>query len=184
MAICDILPEGVETLTLEAISTELGSVRTMLDVRDIMLDIESVTELDEDDRAVVRVRLSSAGCNPTTVSLTAIGGTADLDDYTLSPASFTIDGADTIAEFRLTAHDDSQVERDETLVLEASVVGLESVMTTITIIDFVEDDFGLLPPTGGLALPLWLVLTLLLTGLALVVGTVYVARRPRSTPQV
>ena len=46
-----------------------------------------------------------------------------------------------------------------------------------------EDDFGLLPPTGGLALPLWLVLTLLLTGLALVVGTVYVVRRPRSTPR-
>ena len=45
-----------------------------------------------------------------------------------------------------------------------------------------EDEFGLLPPTGGLALPLWLVLTLLLTGLALVVGTVYVVRRrPRSS---
>ena len=184
MAICDILPEGVETLTLEAISTELGSVRTMLDVRDIMLDIESVTELDEDDSAIVRVRLSSAGCNPTTVSLTAIGGTADLDDYTLSPASFTIDGADTIAEFRLTAHDDSQVERDETLVLEASVVGLESVMTTITIIDLVEDEGTGLPPTGGLAFPLWLVAVLLLTGLTLVVGTVYVVRRRPSAPRI
>ena len=184
MAICDILPEGVETLTLEAISTELGSVRTMLDVRDIMLNVESVTELDEDDSTIVRVRLSSAGCNPTTVSLTAIGGTADADDYTLSQPSVTIDGADTIAEFRLTAHDDSQREPDETLVLEASVVGLESVTATITIIDFVEDDFGLLPPTGGLALPLWLVLTLLLTGLALVVGTVYVVRRRPSAPRV
>ena len=184
MAICDILPEGVETLTLEAISTELGSVRTMLDVRDIMLNVESVTELDEDDSTIVRVRLSSAGCNPTTVSLTAIGGTADADDYTLSQPSVTIDGADTIAEFRLTAHDDSQREPDETLVLEASVVGLESVTATITIIDFVEDDFGLLPPTGGLALPLWLVLTLLLMGLALVVGTVYVVRRRPSAPRV
>ena len=184
MAICDILPEGVETLTLEAISTELGSVRTMLDVRDIMLDIESVTELDEDDRAVVRVRLSSAGCNPTTVSLTAIGGTADVDDYTLSQPSVTLDGADTIAEFRLTAHDDSQREQDETLVLVASVAGLNSVTATITIIDLVEDDFGLLPPTGGLAFPLWLVAVLLLTGLTLVVGTVYVVRRPRSAPRV
>ena len=184
MAICDILPEGVETLTLEAISTELGSVRTMLDVRDIMLNVESVTELDEDDSTIVRVRLSSAGCNPTTVSLTAIGGTADADDYTLSQPSVTIDGADTIAEFRLTAHDDSQREPDETLVLEASVVGLESVTATITIIDFVEDDFGLLPPTGGLALPLWLVLTLLLMGLALVVGTVYVVRRRSTAPRV
>ena len=184
MAICDILPEGVETLTLEAISTELGSMRTTLDVRDIMLDIESVTELDEDDSAIVRVRLSGAGCNPTTVSLTAIGGTAEVDDYTLSQPSVTLDGADTIAEFRLTAHDDSQRERDETLVLEASVVGLESVMTTITIIDLVEDDGTGLPPTGGLAFPLWLVAVLLLTGLTLVVGTVYVVRRPRSTPRV
>ena len=183
MAICDILPEGVETLTLEAISTELGSVRTMLDVRDIMLGIESVTELDEDDRAVVRVRLSSAGCNPTTVSLTPVGGTADVDDYTLSQPSVTLDGADTIAEFRLTAHDDSQREPDETLVLVASVAGLNSVTATITIIDFVEDEGTGLPPTGGPAFPLWLVAVLLLTGLTLVVGTVYVVRRrPRSPP--
>ena len=150
---------------------------------DISLGVESVTELDEDDSAIVRVRLSGAGCNPTTVSLTAIGGTAEVDDYTLSQPSVTLDGADTIAEFRLTAHDDSQREPDETLVLEASVVGLESVMTTITIIDFVDDDYFALPPTGGLALPLWLVAVLLLTGLTLVVGTVYVVRRPRSAPR-
>ena len=184
MAICDILPEGVETLTLEAISTELGSVRTMLDVRDIMLGIESVTELDEDDRAVVRVRLSSAGCNPTTVSLTPVGGTADVDDYTLSQPSVTLDGADTIAEFRLTAHDDSQREPDETLVLVASVAGLNSVTATITIIDFVEDEGTGLPPTGGPAFPLWLVAVLLLTGLTLVVGTVYVVRRRPTAPRV
>ena len=46
-----------------------------------------------------------------------------------------------------------------------------------------DDDYFALPPTGGLALPLWLVAVLLLTGLTLVVGTVYVVRRPRSAPR-
>ena len=35
----------------------------------------------------------------------------------------------------------------------------------------VEDNFGVLPPTGGLALPIWLVLVLALTGIALLVPT-------------
>ena len=47
-----------------------------------------------------------------------------------------------------------------------------------------DDDYFVLPPTGGLALPLWLVAVLLLTGLTLVVGTVYVVRRRPTAPRI
>ena len=168
-AICDILPEGDETLMLEAIATtrlfSLTSSQSEGMIQDISIEIDGVSELDEDDDADIRVRLSGDRCNPTTVSLTVIGGTADVSDYTLLSDSEVIPAGSREARFRLIADRDREREADETLVLVASVVGLEGMMLTVTILDVdVDDGPGLLPPTGGLALPVWLLGVLALVG--------------------
>ena len=167
-AICDILPEGDETLMLEAIATtrlfSLTSSQSEGMIQDISIEIDGVSELDEDDDADIRVRLSGDRCNPTTVSLTVIGGTADVSDYTLLSDSEVIPAGSREARFRLIADRDREREADETLVLVASVVGLEDMMLTVTILDVDVDDGLALPPTGGLALPGWLLGVLTLVG--------------------
>ena len=168
-AICDILPEGDETLVLEAMATtrliSLTSSQSEGMIQDISIDIDGVSELDEGDDADIRVRLSGDRCNPTTVSLTVIGGTAVASDYTLLPGSeIVIPAGSSEARFRLIADNDRERETDETLVLEATAVGLEGMMLTVTILDVDVDDGLALPPTGGLALPGWLLGVLTLVG--------------------
>ena len=168
-AICDILPEGDETLVLEAMATtrliSLTSSQSEGMIQDISIDIDGVSELDEGDDADIRVRLSGDRCNPTTVSLTVIGGTAVASDYTLLPGSeIVIPAGSREARFRLVADRDREREADETLVLEATAVGLEGMMLTVTILDVDVDDGPVLPPTGGLALPGWLLGVLTLVG--------------------
>ena len=186
-AICDILPEGDETLVLEAMATtrliSLTSSQMEGMIQDISLDIDGVSELDEGDDADIRVRLSGDRCNPTTVSLTVIGGTAVASDYTLLPGSeIVIPAGSREARFRLVADRDREREADETLVLVASVVGLEGMMLTVTILDVdVDDGPGILPPTGGLALPVWLLGVLALVGvLAVAVSLGSLLRRRRN----
>ena len=121
-------------------------------------------EIVEGTSITVRVTLSEAVPNTITVLLEDIevGGTARDSDYTLLPGDNVIQPGDMTAMFILTAIDDRRLESDESLELSIGRARL-----SLMILGY---DYGLaLPPTGGPALPVWLVGVLTLVGVLAVV---------------
>ena len=167
------------TVTLLDTSVEIEGIR-ILDVGGSIKEIGDVRGIVEGTSITVRVTLSEAVPNTITVLLEDIevGGTARDSDYTLLPGDNVIQPGDMTATFILTAIDDRRLESDESLELSIGRARL-----SLMILGY--DDGLALPPTGGLALPVWLVGVLTLVGVLAVVvslgGLLGRRRKPRVT---
>ena len=152
------------TVTLLDTSVEIGGI---LDVGGSIEEIEGVMEIAEGTPITVRVTLSEVASDEITVLLEDIevGGTAEDNDYTLLPGDNVIQPGDMTATFILTAIDDGLEESNESLELSIGYARLR-----LIILGILGYDNGLvLPPTGGPALPVWLVGVLTLVGVLAVV---------------
>ena len=166
------------TVTLLDTSVEIEGIR-ILDVGGSIKEIGGVRRIVEGTSITVRVTLSEAVPNTITVLLEDIevGGTARDSDYTLLPGDNVIQPGDMTATFILTAIDDRRLESDESLELSIGRARL-----SLMILGY--DDGLALPPTGGLALPVWLVGVLTLVGVLAVVVSLGGLLRRRRKPRV
>ena len=93
------------------------------------------TTISEGEQATVTVSADAAPSAPLTISLVVTGGDATVDDdYTITPASITIEANTTSGSATVTAVDDSLVEGDETITIAArhgaTEIGSASIIIT------------------------------------------------------
>ena len=160
------------------------TVITILDDEDPVLEIIGSGEIDEDDGGyTVRLRRLGRIDQDGKIPYTIVGQGADEGDFVGAlTGEFEFDGYEPVSkQVILILDDDNSVEEPkpfqisienpmtkayESAPIVDPVTGV--VFTSITLIDSdVADFLGDLPPTGGPVLPVWLLLVLLLTGVAL-----------------
>ena len=162
------------------------TVITILDDEDPVLEIIGSGEIDEDDGGyTVRLRRLGRIDQDGKIPYTIVGRGADEGDFVGAlTGEFEFDGYEPVSkQVILILNDDNSVEESKPFQISvenpmtkayASVPIVDPVtgvvFTSITLIDSdVAGLLGDLPPTGGPVLPVWLLLVLLLTGVALLV---------------
>ena len=83
------------------------------------------TTISENEQATVTVSADAAPSAPLTISLVVTGGTAAAGDYTITPASITIEANTTSGSATVTAVNDNLVEGDEEIKLSARLGATE-----------------------------------------------------------
>ena len=187
------------TIRLDDVETTAPGARAEVDqqmdetVIRILDDEAPVIELiaersanEEDGSYKVRARrLGRINTNGEKVQISIVGDAADAGDFVgkLSHEVEFIGFNPVSSEIVLTLNDDRSQEDARTFRIEVmdsagkSVPLVDSTGNSVTefavtLLDSdVADSFGALPPTGGPVLPIWLVLLLALTGVALLVPT-------------
>ena len=93
------------------------------------------TTISENEQATVTVSADAAPSASLTISLVVTGGTAAAGDYTITPASITIDAGTTSGSATVMAVDDDLVEGSESIALSVRLGGTEIGSASITITD-------------------------------------------------
>ena len=133
--------EGDETLTLNARVGDVsaGSVTVTVTDNDVETTYDlsaSAASVEEGGTVTLTATASQAVRENTVVTLTRdAGSTAGADDYRLTPASITIPAGGTSGDATLTAVDDTAVEGEEKLTLNALVGGVSVASVTVTVTD-------------------------------------------------
>ena len=169
------------------------TVITILDNEDPVLEILGSGSVNEEDgRYIVRLRrLGRINTMGEKVPFTISGDGADDGDFVGAlGGEFVFDGLDALSQLVILTLDDDRSQEDAktfqigverldpmtnmfvSVDLVDPVTGMPASGFAVTLLDTdVADFFGVLPPTGGPVLPVWLLLVLLLTGVALLVPT-------------
>ena len=166
------------------------TVITILDNEDPVLEILGSGSVNEEDgRYIVRLRrLGRIDTNGEKVPFTISGDAGDFVGKL--GGEFVFDGLDALSQLVILTLDDDRSQEDaKTFQIEVErldpmtnmfvsvdlvdpVTGMPASGFAVTLLDTdVADFFGVLPATGGPVLPIWLVLLLALTGIALLVPT-------------
>ena len=167
------------------------TVITILDNEDPVLEILGSGSVNEEDgRYIVRLRrLGRINTMGERVPFTISGDGADAGDFVGKlGGEFVFDGLDALSQLVILTLDDDRSQEDAktfqigverfdpmtnmfvSVDLVDPVTGMPASGFAVTLLDTdVADFFGVLPPTGGPVLPVWLLLVLLLTGVALLV---------------
>ena len=116
--------EGMEAVTLNAMigTMSVGMVEVTIEDNDMPTTYTlapATGMVDEGGEAVITATASQAVMEDTMVSLTATGGTASADDYSVD--AITIMTGETSGSTMLMANDDYDVEGMETLTLQGSI---------------------------------------------------------------
>ena len=116
--------EGMEAVTLNAMigTMSVGMVEVTIEDNDMPTTYTlapATGMVDEGGEAVITATASQAVMEDTMVSLTATGGTASADDYSVD--AITIMTGETSGSTMLIANDDYDVEGMETLTLQGSI---------------------------------------------------------------
>ena len=165
------------------------TVITILDNEDPVLEILGSGSVNEEDgRYIVRLRrLGRINTMGEKVPFKISGDGADDGDFVGAlGGEFVFDGLDALSQLVILTLDDDRsqedaktfqigVERRDPMTnmfvpvdLVDPVTGMPASGFAVTLLDTdVADFFGALPPTGGPVLPVWLILLLALTGVAL-----------------
>ena len=169
------------------------TVITILDNEDPVLEILGSGSVNEEDgRYIVRLRrLGRINTMGEKVPFTISGDGANDGDFVGAlGGEFVFDGLDALSQLVILTLDDDRSQEDAktfqigverldpmtnmfvSVDLVDPVTGMPASGFAVTLLDTdVADFFGVLPPTGGPVLPVWLLLVLLLTGVALLVPT-------------
>ena len=180
----DVETAGVPGIRVDTRMDE--TVITILDDEDPVLQIIGSGEINEDDGSyMVQLRRLGRIDQDGKIPYTIVGQGADEGDFVSAlTGDFEFDGYEPVSkQVILILNDDNSEEESKPFQISIEnpmtktymaapimdpVTGM--VFTSITLIDSdVADFFGALPPTGGPVLPVWLLLVLLLTGVALLV---------------
>ena len=191
----DTKAEVTEQLTVRLVSVSTGSavplvevdpqmketVITVLDDEDPVFEIIGNGEVDEDD-GTYPVRLRRLGrLSDNEIVFEIAGDGADDGDFVgpVTGRKFVFNGKNALSDpILLTLDDDNSEEREKTFEIRVYAPGASTPLATpivdssgarfasITLFDS-DVSFSGLPATGGPVLPVWLLLTLALTGVAL-----------------
>ena len=179
----DVEATGVPRVQVDQRMDE--TVITILDDEDPVLEIIGSGEIDEDDGSyMVQLRRLGRINQDGKIPYTIVGRGADEGDFVGAlTGEFEFDGYEPVSkQVILILNDDNSEEESKpfqisvvdpmnpNMRIEPQIVDIASgmVFTSITLIDSdVADFLGDLPATGGPVLPVWLLLVLLLTGVAL-----------------
>ena len=180
----DVETAGVPGIRVDTRMDE--TVITILDDEDPVLEIIGSGSIDEGDGSyMVQLRRLGRIDKDGKIPYTIVGQGADEGDFVSAlTGDFEFDGYEPVSkQVILILNDDNSEEESKPFQISIEnpmtktymaapimdpVTGM--VFTSITLIDSdVADFFGALPPTGGPVLPVWLLLVLLLTGVALLV---------------
>ena len=193
----DTKAEVTEQLTVRLVSVSTGSavplvevdpqmketVITVLDDEDPVFEIIGNGEVDEDD-GTYPVRLRRLGrLSDNEIVFEIAGDGADDGDFVgpVTGRKFVFSGKNALSDpILLTLDDDNSEEREKTFEIRVYAPGASTPLaapivdssgarfTSITLFDS-DVSFSGLPATGGPVLPVWLLLTLALTGVALLI---------------
>ena len=187
-------------------NSDMETVITILDNEDPVLQIIGSRSVNEEDgRYTVRLRRLGRIDQDGEIPYTIVGEGADDGDFVGAlTGKFEFNGYEPLSELVIVPlEDDRSAEGSKTfqIMVERAdsktkveyvapgtympyvdpVTGMPVTGFAVTLLDSdVADFFGALPPTGGPVLPIWLVLLLALTGIALLVPTLrYLRTAPR-----
>ena len=118
--------EGMEMVTLNAMigTMSVGTVEVSIQDDDVETTYElssSADMVEEGGEVTITATANQMVREATMIELTAVGGSADADDYSLEPMMLTIAMGETSGSVTLTATDDRDVEGTETLRLQGAV---------------------------------------------------------------
>ena len=135
------LPEGVAADTSAAtVTVEIGDDD---DPPTLSLELSADTLAEGDTVTVTVATGGGAFSTAQTIALTLGGSAAEGIDYTLTPASITLDAGATAASVTVTALDDTEVEGRETITIAASLGTVEIGSASIAIAPSDQPVFGL-----------------------------------------
>ena len=136
-----------ETITLEAShdGDEIGTRNVTIVDNDTANFTLTVTPaaIDEGDDAIVTVDTGGVTFDSDQTITLEFSGNATAADYTITPESITLAANQTAGSATIMTIDDSEVEEDETITLEASHDGAEIGTWNVTIVDNDTADFTL-----------------------------------------
>ena len=208
----DTKAEVTEQLTVRLVSVSTGSavplvevdpqmketVITVLDDEDPVFEIIGNGEVDEDD-GTYQVRLRRLGRLSDDEITFEIAGDGAKDGDFVGPVTgrkFVFSGKNALSDpILLTLDDDNSEESDKTFQIRVYAPGSSTPLaapivdssgarfTSITLLDSDVSFSGDLPATGGPVLPVWLLLTLALTGVVLLGGVVGIRRFTTASPR-
>ena len=146
--------EGMEMVTLNAMigTMSVGTVEVTIvdDDMETTYELTASAEMAEEGGAAVTITATANQTvrEDTMVQLTAIGGSADGDDYSLDPMMITIESGMASGSAMLTATDDTDVEGVETLRLQGAI---GSMIVGEVLLEIGDNDmeitYGLVPLT-------------------------------------